>query len=287
MELTRIEPSDVAMTAVLAVVCTVIACTLGLSPALGLHAALLAGFVLLLAGVALGKVPRWVTVLASVFLVVTLYTSVGQLSFVVQGRDWDALLSSLDHRLFGIDQAHLFDGWISRAGVELMSFFYLLHLASIYIALGVHALRTRDAHRERFLFGLVMTYGVSYLLYLLVPAHGPVAHHAAEYAAPLQGYRIHRVMQQVVDAGGGAIGAFPSLHVGGTLFLFLFDLRHDRFRAATYWPVVIGVALSTSYLRFHYVVDWIGGAAVAGLAILVTPGVSAAWERLRAPKVSR
>jgi membrane-associated phospholipid phosphatase len=195
------------------------------------------------------------------------------------GRGFDDVLSRVDRALLHVDHLHLPGAPLSRAGVEVMSLFYLLHIASVYVALAHHGLGRDAAHREEFLLGLVLTYSVAYAGYLLVPAHGPIAFHAADFAGELRGHGIHRATTAAVLASGGAIGAFPSLHVGGSLYLCLFDLRKNRLRAATYAPVVAMVALSTIYLRFHFVVDWLGGAAVALFAFAVTPRVLAAWSR--------
>jgi membrane-associated phospholipid phosphatase len=59
------------------------------------------------------------------------------------------------------------------------------------------------------------------------------------------------------------VDVFPSVHVAASLYLLRFDWRHWRRR---FWWVLapcIVLWLSTLYLRFHYFVDLLAGAAVA------------------------
>jgi hypothetical protein len=87
--LSRVGPSDLVLVALLAVATAAIVVVLPGHAAFGrelaLHGALLVGFAALVAGAALGKVPRAVTVVASIGVVVTLYTSLGRLGFVLWG----------------------------------------------------------------------------------------------------------------------------------------------------------------------------------------------------------
>jgi membrane-associated phospholipid phosphatase len=69
-----------------------------------------------------------------------------------------------------------------------------------------------------------------------------------------------------VAATGGNHGAFPSLHVGASAYLCLFDWRYSPLRGMTYAPVVALIGFSTVFLQYHYVVDLLTGLAIAVLA---------------------
>ena len=67
---------------------------------------------------------------------------------------------------------------------------------------------------------------------------------------------------------GGPHGAFPSLHVGASLFATLFDLRHrNPLRALIYFPLVAMIALATLVLRYHYAVDLVAALILAIFAV--------------------
>jgi hypothetical protein len=280
----RLRPGDLLMVAVLAVACAMAALRLPghpeVRPALVRHAALLAGLSALLAVAAVGRLP-WSSparVIASLGVMFSCYESLGRLGFLLHDRSADAVLAGLDARLLGFDPSLWLDGRAGRGVVELASFVYLFFIGWVYVSLALECLGREEGDREAFLLGLTLTYGLGYLGYLLVPAQGPAGWHAADYAHPLPGGPVYALMRRAVDSNGGAIGAFPSLHVGGAIYLCLFGLSRNRMRGLTYLPVVPLVALSTAVLRWHYVVDWIGGAAVALLSLAVTPAILARWQ---------
>jgi hypothetical protein len=289
----RLRPGDLALTALLAFACVLALARLPghpelLGPLLH-HAAILAGFAALLALSAAGQLP-WssaVRVAASLAVMFSLYESLGRLGLLLHDRSIDAELAALDARLLGRDPALWLDGRAGYGLVEAMSFVYLLYLGWVYLSLALECLGREEEDREAFLLGLTLTYAIAYLGYLLLPARGPAGFHAAHYAHALPGGPIHAFMQGAVEANGGAIGAFPSLHVGGAVYLCLFSLRRNRMRGLTYLPVVPLVALSTVVLRWHYVIDWLGGIAVALLALAVTPALLAAWRPAPPAEVAR
>jgi membrane-associated phospholipid phosphatase len=98
---------------------------------------------------------------------------------------------------------------------------------------------------------------------------------------PLEGGFFLNVVRQGVEASGGLQGVFPSLHVGGSVYLCLFDLRTNRLRGLTYLPLVLGIYISTIVLRYHYVVDLIAGTAIAAACIPLGQRVFLRWARRR------
>ena len=107
--------------------------------------------------------------------------------------------------------------------VDALSFVYLFYVGWVYLSIVLECFGREEKDREAFLLGLTLTYCLGYLGYLFVPAHGPVGFHAQDYAHPLAGGPVFETMTRAVESQGGAIGAFPSLHVGGAVFLCLFD----------------------------------------------------------------
>jgi membrane-associated phospholipid phosphatase len=55
--------------------------------------------------------------------------------------------------------------------------------------------------------------------------------------------------------------------------------RFRRWLFAALLPVVLGLVVSTLYLRMHYAVDLVAGAAVGAAAVLLAPLINRSWAR--------
>jgi membrane-associated phospholipid phosphatase len=86
---------------------------------------------------------------------------------------------------------------------------------------------------------------------------------------PLHGWSITHWNAQLVRMGTNGVDVFPSLHCAASLYLLLFDYRHDRRRFWGYLVPCVGLWLSTIYLRYHYLIDDFAGFALALLAIAI------------------
>ena len=56
---------------------------------------------------------------------------------------------------------------------------------------------------------------------------------------------------------------FPSVHLAASLYLLMFDWRHQRRRFWWFLVPCLILWFSTMYLRFHYFVDELAGVAAA------------------------
>ena len=158
---------------------------------------------------------------------------------------------------------------LTPTSLELFSFIYAFFIPYLYLSIFLGLVARPEREREEFITAFAFTYGASFVGYLLLPARGPIVHQAAEFAAPLEGGYFHRMVVESIDAMGGPHGAFPSLHVGASTFLCSFDLRHNTLRGLLYLPLVLLIAVSTIFVRYHYVVDLVAGASIGILATLV------------------
>jgi hypothetical protein len=257
---------------------------------LQLHAALLAGFVGLVAGWTRWERGRWVPILrpaVTVAVIFICYTSLGKLGVAA----WpggaeppyraDAILSRWDSRLFGCDPTLWIQQFQTPGWVEFFSFIYAAFIPYIYISMILGCLGRPPLERDQFLTGWVLTYALSYLGYMLVPAHGPIIGRAADYTVTLQGGFFYEIVQRGIQAIGGLQGVFPSLHAGGSVYLCLFDLQTNRLRGLTYLPMVLLIYASTLMLRYHYVVDLIAGTMIAAGCIPLGRWVFLRWVRQR------
>ena len=205
--------------------------------------------------------------LVTAVVVFTLYTTLGKLGFAAMPYLADGFLSHADQWLLGFDPSLAIQPLQTPGRVEIFSFVYGAFIPYVYLSLLLNCLGRASGERDVFLSGWVLTYAVSFLGYLFLPAHGPVVYHEADYDVVLQGGMFYRAVLAGVEAGGGPHGAFPSLHVGCAVYFCLFDLRSNRLRGLTYLPMVLLIYVSTVFLRYHYVVDLIAGTVIASTSI--------------------
>lgn len=252
---------------------------------LALHLLLLAGLVAFAAAAAHWNRAFWTIfarpVLATV-IIFTLYTSLGRLGMAAMPYRADLALSRIDTVLFGgSNPTFLLEPWLSRARVEFFSFFYAIFLPYVNLSLLLGSLGRPPLERDQFLTGWVLTYAISYLGYIFLPAQGPGVLHAAQYHVTLEGGYFYHLVTRATEATGGNIGVFPSLHGGASVYLCLFDLRTNRLRGLTYLPIVPLIFIATIVLRIHYVIDLIVGTAVALTCTRLGPRVFTYWARSR------
>jgi hypothetical protein len=216
-----------------------------------------------------------------VTVIFTLYTTLGKLGVAAMPYLLDAPLAQIDRWLFGTDPSLFLQRYLTPGRVEFFSFIYGAFIPYIYLSMALGCLGRPPFERDQFLTGWVFTYAISYLGYLFLPARGPVVHHAADYTVSLAGGYFYQLVLRGVDASGGLQGAFPSLHVGGSLYLCLFDLKTNRLRGLTYLPMVLLIYIATLILRYHYVIDLIVGTAIAVGCLPLGQRVFVAWVRGR------
>jgi len=177
----------------------------------------------------------------------------------------DAWLRDADVSLFGTHVGVLLEPLVARPLTVLMACFY----ASYYVlpvSLGLWWYRRdRTAFRE-LMMGEAGALFIGYLGYLFLPAIGPHAHlPTGTFAVALDGDFIGAAIRSLNDNHGGHFprDAFPSLHTANGVTALLVAWRHERRLLAVYTPLVLGLVAATMYLRFHYAVDVVAGAALA------------------------
>jgi len=232
-----------------------------------LHAFLLVFFGLLTAAMARDPGAAWVPwarAIGTVTVMMVLYSSLGRPVLSVIPWRADAWIEAADRFLFaGRSPAHWAAEHVGDRGIEFWSAIYGFFVPFLYLSIFLGCVGRPARERARFLTGFAVTYALAYLGYLFLPTTGPIEFLGT---VPPRGGAVHRMIVEAVASTGGNHGAFPSLHVGASSFLCLFDLRHDRLRGLTYAPMVGLIAFSTLFLQYHYVVDLIAGVAIALVA---------------------
>ena len=187
-------------------------------------------------------------------------------------RDFDVELAAIDHRLFGAHPTVWLERLTHPALTEVLQLVYATYYF-LPIILGAVLWRKGWFERYRFwVFAVALGFYVSYLGYIAVPATGPryLPAVAEAQSFPLTGVWLFARLRETLDQAEGITrDCFPSGHTEMTL-LVLYYAR--RFHRRTFWlllPVGSALIFSTVYLRYHYVIDVIAGAAAAALVIVV------------------
>ena len=207
---------------------------------------------------------RVATVMGTIF---TLYYTLGITAPMAFGWGADAFFAKIDKLLFLGNSPSL---WIERfagfGATEFFSFIYGFFIPYLYLSIIISCIGRPGNERQIFLNGLAVTYTVSFLGYLFTPAYGPVIFFRDQFSSSLSGGFFHSIVLDSIKNCGGPHGAFPSLHVGASSFVCLFDLKYSRLRGLTYLPLVILIIIATVFLRYHYVIDTVAGVSIALLA---------------------
>ena len=199
----------------------------------------------------------------------------------IHPTDYDTLFIAVDRWIFGVDPTV----WLSRfthpALTELLQTTYFAYYI-LFIVVGVGVYR-RYPIREFDHAAFLIVYGfyLSYLGYFLLPAVGPrfTLHDFHALTQELPGLWLTDTYRAIINAGESLHpnipnpqdlvqrDMFPSGHTEMTLICILLGFRYRL--SARWFIAVVGTLLvfATVYLRYHYVIDLIGGAAFFGIAI--------------------
>ena len=229
---------------------------------------------------------------ANIFRCVFIFSFISYLYSALAALSLNSVPWSSEHLLYAIDVSLGMQSIHTKIGpaitqirwkTEILSLAYAAFIPYLSVSVFLHGAH-RDAHvRELFLLSITLLYAIGFLGYLFVPAQGPIIHLAGQVAPPINGGFFHTLVTTSVDQAGGPHGAFPSIHVGATALLCLFDFRHGcRTRAWMYVPLVLLIMLATVLLRYHYVIDLMAGFAIAVLALLVAER----WVNARSNQVN-
>jgi membrane-associated phospholipid phosphatase len=217
--------------------------------------------------------------------------------FIRNFQNHDYLLAHWDQRMFGFQPAfifaQLFTGrWIEELMYMGYFFFYMLIIGSVLFIY----FKNRP-HFEYFLFTVLFSFFVYYLIYILFPTAGPQFYYSAIGPADVKtglfphigcyfNYNsvssdvnsVHGFFPLLVERiqcfGERPTAAFPSSHVGIStlILLLLFKDRQYRYFLVLF-PVYLILVLATVYIRAHYVVDVLSGFFSAIVLFFISPYV--------------
>jgi membrane-associated phospholipid phosphatase len=210
-----------------------------------------------------------------------LFTEMNQLVTMIFPFWANSWLIRLDHALFGVNPTVWFERVATPALTELMVIFYLAYFLLIPAAALPLYLRRKQRAFDCLMFNTALAFYLSFVAFLIFPAVSPRVTMAHLQSGPLEGGMLLSLLNRVQSFGGIRGGAFPSSHVAVAFAILLSAHRHERKVFYVLLPFVLGLAVSTTYCRYHYAVDAIAGALLGLFAVVLGQRLFARWERAR------
>jgi membrane-associated phospholipid phosphatase len=239
---------------------------------LALH---LAGAALLLTAVRYPKISQWFRSWYAVVYVALCYKEMQIFIPIVRRRqDADQWLADLDYSFWHANPTVWLERIQSPLLTEYMQVVYTLFVPAV---LWVAFLLWKDRRFPEFqYYAFLIAFGflVSYIGYLIVPARGPRFLLRNLQHAPLQGLWFFHSMQGGLDRLESiAYDCFPSGHTELTLLAWWSSRKLVRPLFWPYFAYTSSIIFATVYLRYHYTIDILAGAAVAAILFLAGPGL--------------
>jgi len=213
---------------------------------------------------------------------ILIYTNLHDTIGFVNRHDVHYYLDALDREIFGVQPVVWAEQFITPLRTEVMQFFYM-NFFWIAPSTGLILLaRGRWAEFRATTFGVLLCFYMGYLLYVLFPAAPPRLVLVYDFTRNLGG---HPSLFSTLSARAFELlpvdsrAAFPSLHAAVSLVALVYAWRWLRPWFYVLLPFVLGLWVSTIYLRHHYAVDVLAGWALAPLALAVAPRLDAWWAR--------
>jgi membrane-associated phospholipid phosphatase len=217
---------------------------------------------------------RWPRVKAALGVALSTFRDWAPLLVVLSGYEWmravvdagftgprDEVMKAIDLKLFfGTDPLDLLEGIIWKPLTEVIAFAYSFYavlfplvLGTVFVTGGKRALRI-----SAFRVGCALL--IAYVGYCLVPVKGPLF--TRTFDVPLDTWLVGPIKEALMDATRISYDCFPSMHTCCTLLLAVCAWQFARKLFWVISPIVVLMPLACVYLRYHYVIDVIAGAAL-------------------------
>jgi len=223
-----------------------------------------------------------------IVFVITTYQSLGNMIQYLQ-PDIDPFLIRIDFSLFGVHPTVWMERWIKPWLTDLMSLAYIsYYFLPVILILALYLKGRRDEFNQ-IVFILTFGYYISFIGYILFPAIGPRFTQTHLYTIPLEGSFITDFVRDTLNAiEHNKRDCMPSGHTQISLMVLFLARRYVKTLFYFFTPVVLGLILSTLYLRYHYVIDLFVGTLFALGCLLIAPRLYKLWDVERgAPKVEK
>lgn len=191
------------------------------------------------------------------------YVQVGLLIRLLYGPEFtfDALVAAWDAALFGGNpHMRMHRALPGRFWAELMHFLYVLLYPLLFGGFLFVILRRRDEY-QRFAFVFLASFLSFVVVFVLFPVSGPMEYRQGLFSEKvLFSNLVDYLFSFGIPAAGGA---FPSLHVGMGVIMFLLLRPLPVGAGALIHLVTLGIGVSMGYASVHYSIDAVAGVPAA------------------------
>ena len=198
------------------------------------------------------------------------YFEMGKLTQMMFQHYFDETVIHWEKRVFkGMPSLELSDQFPSIILSEILHLCYFsYYVIAVFLAAWLY-FGGRIGPFQETVFAETLTFNLSLLCYPFLPATGPRYLFEKIQGKLSKGF-FFRLTHSIVSRGSSKGTAFPSSHVSLSVIVLLYALRYDSTAFLILLPMCIGLTLGTVYGRFHYAIDALVGAALAGIVFGIT-----------------
>jgi membrane-associated phospholipid phosphatase len=213
---------------------------------------------------------------------ILIYTNLHDTIGFVNPHDVHHWLAAFDGMIFGVQPCVWAEQFITPGRTEAMQFLYLNFFWIAPSTALILLAQRRSAEFRTALMGVLVCFYLGYVLYVIFPAAPPRLVLVYEFKKNLRGYP-HLFSSLSAQAFSllpvDSRAAFPSLHAAVSTVALVYAWRYVRIWFWGLLPFVLGLWVSTIYLRHHYAVDLFAGWLLAPAAIWLAPRLDRFWAR--------
>ena len=216
-----------------------------------------------------------------IVMCIAVYTNLHDTVRFVNPHDIHQHLAAAEQWLFGGQPVVWAEQYITRGRTEFFNLFYAnfyVVAPSVVMLLWFTGRRPQARH---VLLGTIICFYSGYVLYVMFPAAPPRLYFESLglFSVTLRGGPITDFQQALIEMvpNHAARAAFPSLHAAVSCLSLVYAWRHLRWFFPILLAFVIPLLVSTVYLRHHWVVDLLAGAALVPWVLWVTPRFERWW----------
>jgi membrane-associated phospholipid phosphatase len=200
------------------------------------------------------------------------YREMAALVPAIRGKEMDAGLARLDYRIWGAHPTVWLERISSPIVTEYLQIIYSLFVPVVLWIAFLLWRRGRYTDFRYYAFLIALGFLVSYIGYVIVPARGPRFFLSHLQTMDLRGLWVTHALQATLDRlETRAWDCFPSGHTELTILAWWSSRSISNRLFWIYFAYTLSIISATVYLRYHYTVDVLAGAGVAGLLVLIAP----------------
>ncbi len=190
----------------------------------------------------------------------------------IRHTDSDRFLADLDYRIWHVHPTVWLERIQSPGLTEFLQIAYTLFVPAVLLVALLLWRKRYYPEFQYYAFLIALGFLVSYVGYLIVPARGPRFLLSGLQHVPLTGLWFFHDMQSTLDRLESAhYDCFPSGHTELTILAWWGSRMVSKRLFRIYFAYTPFLIFATVYLRYHYTVDVLAGAVVAGVLILLAP----------------